>query len=414
MHKVYLGFFVLICFYKSYAQLTPLVTKDTLKVCAIRAKTLIPGMPAHEYERIKSVVWNQMPVSQPDYIPQFVDLSLYNSYTRLEEVIRSLTTSSIVKAFVSSLTSVDGRNIYAIEIGTGNELTLFTAGIHSREVANPQFIIKYAASLVNRFEKGDSAAILMLSRKRLVFIPCVNPDGYETAIKGKRAIRDTTLFAWQQHVKALCEFKANANGVDINRNFPSFTAGQWWDGCKKDNNIPDSPSPDFYGGPTLGSEPETRVAMSFLEKYLPQAHRYIDLHSAGRCIYAGKPLLSPQFNQLSAELSKQINKITGYTLLALDKEHSGEGADGTITDYAAELCAGYQFDSISGRIAALNYTVSKPESTIPLLYPTAIATVETTAIGKGGGLHAKSTVKMQETEWRLHHLFSFFEDMVMH
>ena len=102
------------------------------------------------------------------------------------------------------------------------------------------------------------------------------------------------------------------------------------------------PSCFFYPGKQLGIENETKVTINFLEKYLPHARIFVDIHSAGRIIYAGKPHLSDTFNLMARTLGEFIKGKTHYTLLGDDAEVTGLGADGTITDYAAEIAAGFQ------------------------------------------------------------------------
>lgn len=72
-----------------------------------------------------------------------------------------------------------------------------------------------------------------------MFIPCLNPDGMA---KNKRV---------------------NANGVDLNRNFPTKNWGQ-------DTSLAgDNPS-DYYGGVSPASEIETQFVINIIEKYSPK------------------------------------------------------------------------------------------------------------------------------------------------
>ncbi|UKI57051.1 MAG: hypothetical protein L6V81_06520 [Clostridium sp.] len=58
----------------------------------------------------------------------------------------------------------------------------------------------------------------------------------------------------------------------------------------------------------LGSEPETRAAMYFMLKHYKNVYAYVNLHSQGRVIYAGKPNLSTKFNKITSKFAKDIAK----------------------------------------------------------------------------------------------------------
>jgi len=122
--------------------------------------------------------------------------------------------------------SVQGRPIKVAQFGTGARRLLVVGGVHGTEVGNDvaeQFIAYLTA---------HPAAVP--DAWRIDVIPCLNPDG-------------------------LAQYtRANARGVDLNRNFPSSS----W---KRTLNGGD-PSRGFglTGGRSAGSEPETRALMAYL------------------------------------------------------------------------------------------------------------------------------------------------------
>lgn len=121
--------------------------------------------------------------------------------------------------------SVEGRPIYAVEFGDGSEITLVFGGFHGNE-----FTAVGLALLLCR-EMPD--LVHLIDGHRIVIVPILNPDGY---IRGTRA---------------------NARGVDINRNFPTRN---WGDVTLRKRDYP---------GPTPASEPETRVAVDLIQHYTP-------------------------------------------------------------------------------------------------------------------------------------------------
>ena len=90
----------------------------------------------------------------------------------------------------------------------------------------------------------------LISRRGLLFIPCLNPDGMQL---GKRT---------------------NANGVDLNRN---FDAG-WYEFIGSPQ-----PSPERYKGTFPGSEPEAASLISLTRDY--HLKRAISYHTCGALIY---------------------------------------------------------------------------------------------------------------------------------
>lgn len=76
----------------------------------------------------------------------------------------------------------------------------------------------------------------------LLFIPCLNPDGMQKNIR------------------------TNANGVDLNRNFPTEN----WGKNEGENATCDDSTTLYYGGTAPASEIETRFVTEVLEEYKPE------------------------------------------------------------------------------------------------------------------------------------------------
>ena len=98
----------------------------------------------------------------------------------------------------------------------------------------------------------------------LLFIPCLNPDGME---KNERT---------------------NANGVDLNRNYPTKN----WELTQKDQ---------YFGGETPASEIETKFVIDILEEYKPKA--IVTLHSPYKIVNYDGP---------AKDLAQKISEIINY------------------------------------------------------------------------------------------------------
>ena len=108
----------------------------------------------------------------------------------------------------------------------------------------------------------------------LLFIPCLNPDGMQL---GRRT---------------------NANGVDLNRNFPTKNWGE-------DTSLAgDNPS-NYFGGETPASEIETQFVIDVIEKYKPEL--IITLHAPYKVVNYDGP---------AKDTAEKISKIIGYPVEA--------------------------------------------------------------------------------------------------
>lgn len=282
----------------------------------------------------------------------------YLDYKELENIYYNLNNSNIVNLEIIGK-SVDNRNIYSIVIGKGNKTIMFEAGNHAAEFANPLFITKFIIDLVNNYEAEDKDIINLLNNYKIVVLPVVNPDGYNTLITGVNTIKNKDLFIYKN--RNLIDFnyyKGNLNGVDLNRNMPSQNSGLHFKRYNLLNTVVLKPSinkMEYYAGKYLGNEPETKALIFWHNKYYQNIFAYITLHSSGRVIYSSKPNLSDELNDLSNKCAQIVNNITGYRILGSDYEEVGEGNDGTTTDFITELLSGYNFSKITGRLSYHKY-----------------------------------------------------------
>ena len=129
----------------------------------------------------------------------------------------------------------------------------------------------------------------------------------------------------------------------------------------------------YFGGEELRSEPETKASMYFMLKHYKNVYAYINLHSQGRVIYAGKPNLSNKFNKITSKFAKDIAKINKYTVYGLSSEEVGEGNDGSVTDFMAELANGFVMSSKTGRLS----TDKHINNSCSLKYSYPVITIET-------------------------------------
>lgn len=174
--------------------------------------------------------------------------------------------------------SVKGKDIPLLTLGTGSKKALITAGIHAREHLTISFtmacIENYAAAYYT--SSGyyfDYNMRKLLQDYTLYIVPVMNPDGLDivTAYEG-------VLYSYPALSSERMEFKSNANGVNLNRNFPFY-----WGSITNGRIGTRTTIDQKYKGPSAASEPETKAVMNLCAK---QNFRWMfSMHLRGNCIY---------------------------------------------------------------------------------------------------------------------------------
>lgn len=251
-----------------------------------------------------------------EYYTEPLDISVVYSLERYENDVTKRFSQYPEVFNVGVIGTTDrGHSIYQIKMGTGQNKIFVSAGVHARENPNTPLLMQTIDNLACAYLNGDERVADAFKNTTFVFIPLVNPDGYELC-----------------YLSANGEIKTNARGVDINRNFPFAYRS---DTVKELGN--------YYPGESAGSEKETQAVINCLnsEKF----SFALDIHSRGQIIYAYKggvtqaDMISDanpeQLNSLIMDDAQKISNITGYPIQQeLQVEDSEEG---TVTDYAFTL-----------------------------------------------------------------------------
>lgn len=251
----------------------------------------------------------------------YADSSTLYSYEEMEndiEAIKRLYPSEFIQ--IESLgKTLDQRDLYHIMIGSENASrhVMVVGAIHAREYITSQLVMKQ----VLRFCEGYDSEGGMYKGKRyddlidgvaLHIVPMINPDGVTISQLGLNGLRHRVtrqriyqIYQYDQAVELssyLQQWKANANGIDLNRNFDAM-----WDIYE---GTP-CPSSDHYKGKTPTCEPESQALKELTERY--HFVRTISYHTQGECIYwyFGQ---EGDLKEESYKFAKQMASITGYRL----------------------------------------------------------------------------------------------------
>lgn len=218
-----------------------------------------------------------------------------------------------------------GRPIFLLSAGSGKENIFYSGGFHGSEwitvLTAMRFLEDIAASAAEEKPLGGYDFSKIFKEKRLVFMPCVNPDGTEISINGFKSARE-----YGQIVKSVgkgdhVHWNANAAGIDINHN---FDAG--WEKLKEMELVQGikTPAPTRFGGLAPESEPETRAVTTLCRQI--DFSRAMALHSQGEEIYWEYGENTPSESRLMA---LKLSEKSGYTLA----ENSGLASHGGFKDW---------------------------------------------------------------------------------
>lgn len=204
----------------------------------------------------------------------------------------------LVRYFTLPLETLDGREVEAIEVaprvkrrGDGRPVFLMMGAHHAREWPSAEHTIEFAYELINGWKQKRKRIRKLMRRSRVIFIPVVNPDGFETSREAGVGVADggrdapggeelvNLLIPYEYHrkncrvVSPSVEDEANCMGapnlglsqfgVDPNRNYGGFWGGP---GASAEDSAPFGTTAQDYRGPGPFSEVETENVRRLVSK----------------------------------------------------------------------------------------------------------------------------------------------------
>ncbi len=158
-------------------------------------------------------------------------------------------------------------------IGSPGSNNILVIGVVHGDEPQGKFLID---SYLSRLSDNKICA-----KNNLLFIPCLNPDGMA---------RKT---------------RTNANGVDLNRNFPTAN----WGKNLGDNATCDDNATAYYGGECAASEIETQFLIDTVEKYSPKL--VVTLHTPYKIVNYDGPAQDIA-QRISDIIKYPVEKSVGY------------------------------------------------------------------------------------------------------
>ncbi|MCQ2492368.1 MAG: hypothetical protein MJ087_04950 [Lachnospiraceae bacterium] len=178
--------------------------------------------------------------------------------------------------------SVDKRNIYDVILGNpkAKKSMLVIGTQHAREYMATVVIMNQLEAYLQAYngKVNDTSVSKTLDHICIHFVPMSNPDGVTISQYGISKINNKTLRANLKKItkgKSTRTWKANARGVDLNRNW----GYKWKKQGKK--------SASGYSGPSVHSEPETKALVKLKKELKADGtlKGIVNYHTMGNIVF---------------------------------------------------------------------------------------------------------------------------------
>lgn len=216
--------------------------------------------------------------------------------------------------------SEKGRDLWAAKLGKGEKSILFVGAHHGREWMTTSLLMKmleeYATAYKQKQRMGAYSPQI-LDEVSIWFVPMINPDGVSIQqgnLSGLSFIEKIAVWQMNGYRFDWVRWKANAKGVDLNRQYP---AG--WNEVQADSH---RPYYQFYKGRKPLEAIEVQALVIFTKTVKPLIA--VSYHTSGREIfwyYQNKR----EHLLRDYELAKKTSKITRYKLSMPENHAVGSG-----------------------------------------------------------------------------------------
>lgn len=214
--------------------------------------------------------------------------------------------------------SVLGKEIPALRLGWGAREIHYNGALHANEWITAPLLMRFAEQYAEAVSSGRPLAgrdaAKRFAETVLWIVPMVNPDGVDLVLEGVRSApaRADALLVWNDGSSDFSLWKANANGVDLNDQFPAH-----WETEKMRRGVP-GPGPRDYAGESPLSEPEARALAAFTRRH--SFRLVIAFHTQGKEIYWNYRDREPEEAE---EIACRFAAVSGYEPVRLTDSDAG-------------------------------------------------------------------------------------------
>ncbi len=300
---IVLSIIFIIVFFPKNNPINPFPTSTDTATDLIETITDIEEVSSVESSMVSSIV-DTSSVSKPTSSTVDKNVSIINYKSRQTYSMMWKGIEDLCKEYPEILSysvygkSTKGRNLFLVKMGSGSKKGLVVAGIHGNEHLTTAYALRcieeYCRTYKNGGKLGNYDLKELFSKYTLYIAPNCNPDGSEIAHNG-----DSPLVAISGGLNR-DEYKANANGVNLNRNFPFFFEGIVEYGT--------TPSNQNSKGPSGGSEIETKELMALCNEN--SFAFMLSLHVRGNITY-WSDIITKDAGGITSGLCSKIQNVTG-------------------------------------------------------------------------------------------------------
>ncbi|GGG04677.1 M14 family metallopeptidase [Paenibacillus abyssi] len=218
-------------------------------------------------------------------------------------------------------TSEYGRELWHIDVGKGPAIILLNGSHHAREWITTILLMtmadRYALAYVQNAKWGAYSVRDLLDQVTFRFVPMVNPDGVTLQQKGLAAFpkaERAKLLKMNGGSANFKRWKANAKGIDLNRQYPVD-----WEGIRNP-----APGPSYmnYKGAKPMQAKETQAMIEFTRS--SGAELAVAYHSSGEILYWNYKTPAEHLSR-DRKIANQYASMTGYRLVKPSANPSGGG-----------------------------------------------------------------------------------------
>ncbi|MDM5455079.1 M14 family zinc carboxypeptidase [Peribacillus simplex] len=222
-----------------------------------------------------------------------------------------------------------GKDIKAVKLGKGKKSILFVGSHHGREWLSSKLLMSMLEDYAAAYRAGKPVGEYpsgSLDEVSIWFIPMLNPDGVSIQqgdLSNLNILEKAAVWKMNGYSKNWSRWKANAKGIDLNRQYPS--------GWKEVMSHEKKPSYQFYKGEKPLEAAEVKALADFTREIDPILA--VAYHTSGREIFWHYK--NKRENMVrDYGIAKKTSELTGYELTFPEKEAVGSGfTDWFITEF---------------------------------------------------------------------------------
>lgn len=207
--------------------------------------------------------------------------------------------------------SVEGRELPLVIIGNGKRKLFCCGAHHAREYISSAYLMYavnvYAQAAQSNKQYHGFDLKKLLSACTMYVMPMVNPDGVTLVQGGLKAVQDKQKVEAMIRVRpSYSEWKANINGVDLNRQYPAL-----WE---KKYVVVNAPASELFNGTSPAGEPEVRAVMRVCRNHAFSAA--LSFHTKGEVIYWADKHTYTKI-EAARTFAEGLSAVSGYALMPI-------------------------------------------------------------------------------------------------